>query len=72
MSLLVQLLGQKLKEIDMTTVYVAVRLIVEPGQPEQILGCYEFDATDWMAALDMAYNWLKQHRKQTCTYHVYC
>ena len=56
----------------MSTVYVAVRLIVEPGQPEQVLGCWEFEADDWMQALDNAYAWLKANRKPTCVYHVYC
>lgn len=55
----------------MNTVYVAVRLIVEPGQPEQVLGCWEFKADDWMQALDKAYAWLKANRKSTCAYHVY-
>jgi hypothetical protein len=56
----------------MNIVHVAVRLIVEPGQPEQVLGCWEFEATDWMTALDAAYAWLKINRKPTCAYRVYC
>jgi hypothetical protein len=56
----------------MSTVYVAVRLIVEPGEPEQVLGVWEFAADDWMQALDNAYEWLKQNRKDICAYHVYC
>jgi len=56
----------------MSTVYVAVWLIVEPEQPEQVLGCWEFEAVDWMAALDLAYAWLKINRKPTCAYRVYC
>ena len=55
-----------------STVYVAVRLIVKPGEPDQVLGCWEFDGADWMEALDAAYAWLKVNRKATCTYHVYC
>ena len=49
------------KEFEMYRVYVAVRLIVEIGEPEQVLGCYEFEAPTWMDALDNAYAWLKQY-----------
>ena len=56
----------------MSTVYVAVHLIVKPGDPDQVLGCWEFEADTWMEALDKAYDWLKVNRKATCSYHVYC
>jgi hypothetical protein len=56
----------------MSTVYVAVHLIVKPREPEQVLGVWEFEAADWMSALDLAYAWLKDNRKATCSYHVYC
>ena len=53
-------------------VYIAIRLIVPAGQPEQVLDVLEFDGPDWMTALDAAYDWLKAHRKVTCAYRVYC
>ena len=56
----------------MSTVYIAIRLIVPVGHPEQVLDVLEFEGATWMDALDAAYAWLKQHRKPTCTYHVYC
>ena len=53
-------------------VYIAIHLITEVGEADQVLDVLEFTGADWMAALDAAYDWLKQHRKPTCTYHVYC
>jgi hypothetical protein len=56
----------------MSVVYISVRLITPIGSPEQVLACFEFEAVDWMTALDRAYGWLKSNREETCTYHVYC
>jgi hypothetical protein len=55
-----------------SVVYVAVHLIVAPGEPEQVLNVFEFSGDTWMEALDAAYHWLKINRKETCSYHVYC
>lgn len=56
----------------MTLVYITCKLITEPGQPENVLGNWEFNGADWMEALDKAYDWLKINRRADCVYNVWC
>lgn len=56
----------------MASIYIAVRLITAPGEPEQVLEVLEFTDTAWEIALQSAYDWLLAHRKTNCVYNVYC
>lgn len=55
-----------------TSVHIVIRLIVPPGQPDQVLEIVEFDTSDWETNMRAAYEWLVKWRKPTCSYKVYC
>ena len=52
----------------MTLIYITVRKLGS----EDVEANLEFSGKDWMQALDDAYDWLKQNRKSTHTYYVWC
>ena len=55
----------------MAVVYVSARVITEPGEPEQVVGVWEFEHEAWESALAMAYEWLREYRKPTCAYRIW-
>ena len=57
----------------MEFVWISVLRIPEPGTQcdSECVANYSFEGETWMDSLDKAYAWLREHREERFTYHVW-